>query len=65
MLLADEHSVASRARKQTALIAALGTGLAVLAGVLLPEQLRALFIAGAANACVAGVMAVKCRPTAG
>ena len=39
-----------------------GAGLAALAGVLLPEDFVALFIAGAASACVAGVTAVKrCR----
>ncbi|MBV9416282.1 MAG: hypothetical protein JO363_14975 [Solirubrobacterales bacterium] len=41
-----------------------GAGLAALAGVLLPEDLLALFIAGAASACVAGVITAKRRPTA-
>jgi hypothetical protein len=41
-----------------------GAGLAVLARVLLPGHFLALFIEGAASACVAGVMAVKCRPAA-
>ncbi|HYB25221.1 MAG TPA: hypothetical protein VEF89_01265 [Solirubrobacteraceae bacterium] len=35
-----------------------GAALAALAGVLLPEHFRALFIAGAASACAAGVLAV-------